>query len=195
MPDDALDNPSSPPAEQPGAGPQADTASSAESAAGAARLLGLAGEQRAGHHVGFDVDHDDVLACGDRRKTVADAHFRITGGLDHDLDRRMTQEGSGVLEHAGGAGLRRLVERAGGKALLLPAAIAQIGLGAIGSEIGQPDHLHAGRAPRLGEEHGAELARADHADADRPTGRRPFEQQTVEVHARSSPWSRPATAL
>ena len=38
--------------------------------------LGLAREQRAGHRVGLDVDHDDVLAVRDRLQRVMDAGAR-----------------------------------------------------------------------------------------------------------------------
>ena len=49
----------------------------------AARLLG---QQRSGKHVGFDIDHDNMPAGGDRRAGMSNAGRRRTGRFDNDLD-------------------------------------------------------------------------------------------------------------
>ncbi len=66
---------------------------------------------------------------------------------------------------------------------LLPAGQLQLRAGAGGVEIGHADDVHPVRAARLGEEHRAELARADDGDGDRLAGGFPFEKQSVQVHA------------
>src|SRR5262249_58040395 len=49
-------------------------------------------------------------------------------------------------------------------------------------EMGARHDVHPAGQARLGEKHGAELARADEADGDRPAGSLPFKQHGVEIH-------------
>ena len=51
-----------------------------------ARLLR---QQRPGKHVGFDIDHHDMPAGGDRRAGMGNAGRRRTGRLDNDLGLRI----------------------------------------------------------------------------------------------------------
>ena len=49
-------------------------------------------------------------------------------------------------------------------------------------QVGNPQDLHPRGEPRLGQEHGAELAGPDEADPDGELLFRPFEQHSVEIH-------------
>jgi hypothetical protein len=60
----------------------------------------------------------------------------------------------------------------------------QLALGAIDGEIRDTDHMHAARAVRLRQEHGAELSRADQANRHRPAGGLTLEQLGMEIHGR-----------
>jgi hypothetical protein len=71
-----------------------------------------------------------------------------------------------VLADVGGAGFERFVERGGLRALCLPAHAREVGPRRGRREVGDARQMHAGRARDLRQVHGAELARADQADAD-----------------------------
>src|SRR5262245_61886267 len=80
------------------------------------------------------------------------------------------------------AALERVAERGRGNRRVAPAGGAQLAQGARDVEIRDSDDVHAAGQPGLGQEHGAELARSDQADGDRPAGGLPLEQHGVEIH-------------
>src|SRR5467141_3278153 len=49
----------------------------------------LSGQERTGEHVGFYIDHDNVLAGSDRCAGMGNPGGRATGRLDNDLDLRI----------------------------------------------------------------------------------------------------------
>jgi hypothetical protein len=119
----------------------------------------------------------------DRGERVADAGLGHPGRLDDHLDLRTGDQRRRIVAHMGAAGLVRLGVRARRVGLRVPAGGAQLVACPRHIEIGNADHVHAGRAAHLGEEHGAELAGADQPDGDRAAGRGAFEELGVQVHA------------
>ncbi len=73
---------------------------------------------------------------------------------------------SRVVEHAGGARLHGAGETGGGVLLLRPADALQRSPRLADIEIGNADHMQPLDALRLRQDHRAELARPDNADAD-----------------------------
>jgi hypothetical protein len=136
-----------------------------------AGLLRLTRQQRAGEHVGLHVDHDDVFAFPDSAARVRDAGGRVAGGFDDDLHIGAGDHRHGVVGDAGG-----------GDPVLGPADGAAGGTGPVGGEIGDRGDVQPGSGGDLGEEHGAEFAGADQADADRTAGGETLLQEGVQVH-------------
>ena len=120
----------------------------------------LLGQQRPGQHIGLDIDHDDVLAGGDRGPGMDDAGRRAAGRLDDHLD----------IGIGAGLGARR-DEPGAGDARRIPADRAAGVARPLGVEIGDHRDLDARHGRHLVEEHRAELAGADQPDPDRPSGR------------------------
>jgi hypothetical protein len=84
----------------------------------------------------------------------------------HDLGGRVRNGRHDIVGHARGRTRPgRLVQRGGGVALRLPSDPRERAACAVGGEIGHREDVDAGRAPRLGKVHGAELAgtHEDHA--------------------------------
>ena len=137
-----------------------------------ARGFGFACQQRAGQHVGFDVDHDDVFSFRDRLAGVRYAGGGVARGLHDDLH---------VM---GFHHLHRVVGKAGGgDAGFVPTHPAACLARPIRSEVGDRRDLQAGRRRHLRQEHRPELARADQSDTHWFAGFRPLLEQPVEVHA------------
>ena len=130
-------------------------------------LGGAAGQQRAGEHVGLDVDHHDVLAVLAGPKGVADAGGRAAGGVDHDVHERAGDQRVGVVGDAGRAGRARPPpgSRAAKRASSQPTRRSACAR-PVRRQVGHGDQVDAGRARRLRQVHRAELAGADQADAD-----------------------------
>ena len=107
-----------------------------------------------------------MLARLDRRQRMAHAGDRMAGGLDDAVDALEAAQRAGIVGDMGGARVEGLAKRARTVARHVPADPVQRGprLGDI--EIGNAEHVVAGKAFRLGQDHRAELARADQADAD-----------------------------
>ena len=84
----------------------------------------------------------------------------------------------------GRARLVRIVERFGRVSGIRPAGGLELAAGARHVEIGDARDMQAARQPRLRQEHGAELAGADHANGHRPAGRFALKQFGMEVHRR-----------
>ena len=108
-----------------------------------AGLFGPAGEQGAGQGVGFDVDHDDVLAGIDAEKRVADAGGGIAGGVDDDLDAAGRDHRRGVVADVGAAAPQGLGDRGCGVLFGAPAGGGQVGAGVVGAQVGDGDDLQA----------------------------------------------------
>ena len=134
--------------------------------------LRLARQQGASEDVGLHVDHDDVLALGDCASGMRDAGRGVAGGFDRDVD-------VGGCEHRHGV----VGETGGGDALLGPADAAAGVAGLVGKQVGDGGDGQAGCGRHLRQEHRAELARADQADAD---GAFPLLQQAKQVHGAGS---------
>ena len=147
-----------------------------------ARLRGLLRQQRPAVGVGLDRHHHHVLAVGERRQRVLDRGHRVAGGLDHDVDRRMRHQRLPVLRNVGAAVLERRIERRRLVALGLPADPLQVPLRVGGRQVGDAGQVHPRRVGNLCDVHGAELARADHPDANRIFAS--LQQLRVEIHGR-----------
>ena len=147
-----------------------------------AGVLRLAREQRAGKDIGLHIDHDDVLAVRDGLERVSDAGLGNAGCLNDDLDAGKRNERLGVGGDVQAPSLQCVAERRRGECFGGPAGARQLAARASDIEVGDADHMHALRAPRLREEHGAELAGADQADRHRPAGRCALQQLRVQVH-------------
>ena len=89
------------------------------------------------------------------------------GALHDHVDGRVAHQRFPVVTDVGGAVAHGGIQAGRLDALRLPADAGQVALRGGGREIGDADQLHAGRARDLGQVHGAELAGADQADADR----------------------------
>ena len=142
----------------------------------------LAGQDRAGDGVGFDIDHDDVLAVLDRFQREADAGAGIARCLDDDLDSGMGDERIGIVGDVRRAVLECVLDRGGRILLLRPAGELQLRAGARGVEVGDADDVHAVGVAGLREEHRSELSGPDDRDRDRPSGRFPFQEHMMQVH-------------
>ena len=118
----------------------------------------------------------------DRREGVSQAGAGISGRLDQHVEAGGRDQRAGVvakMRAARGQGLAEI----GGKLLLGPARALQRAPRPRWIQVGDAEHVQTRGQTRLGEEHGAELATADQADAHRPTGRAALRQQTVQIHA------------
>jgi len=155
-----------------------------------ARLGGLAREQRAAERVGLDGHHHHVLAVAERGERVLDRRERVARRFDDDVDRGMRHQRLPVVRDVRARFLDRSIQRRSAVALGVPAHALQIPPGVLRREIGDAGEVHAGRVRHLRDVHGAELARADDADAQRLALRRALTKLRVEIHAAfSSPWS------
>ena len=119
----------------------------------------LAGEQRAGERIGFDIDHDDVFFRIDRLDRMRNAGRRIACRFDHHFDALVID---GVAPALGETRAR--------DAGLIPADVAARRLGALGIEIGDHRDFDAGDRRHLRQKHRAEFSGADQPDADRLAG-------------------------
>jgi hypothetical protein len=123
-----------------------------------------------------------VPAVLDAREGVADAGGGGAGRLDDDIQAVRSNQGGGVVGQAGGAGLQGGGERRRGNPLRRPVRAAA-GFPRPGHvEVCNAEHVQPRREERLGQEHGAELPRADQADADRGPLLGPLKQHAVQVH-------------
>ena len=151
-----------------------------------ARLARAAREQRPRQGVGLDVDHDDVLAVPDRGQGELDAGRGVAGGLDDEVDSGVPDDGERIVGDEGRAGLQGLAQGRGGELLLRPADAGEPLAGARRHQVGEACEVHARRQAHLGEEHGAELAGPDLADANGPIRGGELLQQARERHGPSS---------
>ncbi len=122
----------------------------------------------------------------ERRQRVAHPGARIAGRLDQHVEAAAPISAMRVVAEVGAAVRQRRPQVGRGELLRGPAGRQQRAPRPRRLEIGHAQDVQAGRMARLSEEHGAELAGADHADPDRLAGRGPARQQTVQVHARPS---------
>ena len=135
----------------------------------------LLGEQWPGQHIGFDIDHDDVLVGCDRCARMGNARRRTAGRLDNDLD-------PGI-----GAGLNaRCDERGSCDPGRIPANGPAGVTGPLRVEIGNDRDLHARHRRRLVQKHRAELAGADQRDPHRPAPGGALLRQAVKAHGPTS---------
>src|SRR3712207_1675488 len=74
-------------------------------------------QEGAAEHVGFDVDHDEVLAAVDGGERVPDAGDRMARRLDDALDLVASGERARVVQDAGPAGLDGVAQARGAVAL------------------------------------------------------------------------------
>ncbi len=124
----------------------------------------------------------------DRSERVADAGRRDAGCLDHDLKAVGGDQFRPAFDDAGAAAASRLVPTLGGEPRFGVAGGAQGAAGALGAEIGDAKQVQPGQPLNLAQEHRAELARADQADAQRIARLRPLRQdlQELTVHRPAS---------
>ncbi len=123
-----------------------------------------------------------MLAVLDRLERQADAGFRIAGRLDDDVDVRERDQRLGVRREMSSPRLDGVGERGRRVRFRRPARRLELTARAVEIEIGEADEMQAGRHPRLGQKHRAELAGADQSDPDRPAGGLPLHQHGVEIH-------------
>ena len=121
------------------------------------RAFRLPRQRNTREHVGFNIDHHDVLALGDRASRVRDAGGGVAGRLHRDLDI--------TGEHRS----RIVGEVSGGDAFLGPANTAAGLARPIRCQVGNRNDLDSWRGWHLRQEHGAEFPRPDQPDAHRPT--------------------------
>ena len=114
------------------------------------------------------------------------ARRRIAGGIDHQLDRFLAEQGLDIVGNPGAARPDRRGEIPRRMALRRPADTRQIFAGGPGVQIGDGGDVNARRADRLGKEHRGELAAAENADPDRVVLRLAFPEESVKVHAARS---------
>ncbi len=114
---------------------------------------------------------------------MADAGPGVAGSLDHHVEVLARQQSLGVVAHIGRARGGRGVERGGGVTFRRPAGLRQRRARVLGVQVGDGEQVHPGGAARLGQEHGAELAGPDEADAQGPALLGPPHELTMEVHA------------
>ena len=151
--------------------------------AGRGRALG---QQRAAEGVGLDRDHDHALAVLEGFQRMLDGGDRIAGRFDDDVDLGMADQGAPVVGEMGVAVAARLGERGGRRDLGLPAQPRQVLPRARRREIGDAQKMDAGRGRDLRQIHRAELAGADHADAQRLAFGGARQKHAMETHCCSS---------
>ena len=138
--------------------------------AGLARFLG---QQRAGQHVGLDIDHDDMLAGRNRRAGMPDADGRIAGRFHHDVHRAAGNRAHAVIGEGGSR-----------DPLCIPADGAAGFAGAVAIEIDDDGHFKSRRVRHLRQKHRAEFSGADQRDANRLAGRKAGVEEAMKVHER-----------
>jgi len=135
-----------------------------------ARAARLVGQQWTGQHIGFDIDHDDVLAGSNRRACVTNPDGRISGRFHDHFD---------VC-----AGRSRSIFREcrGGDPRGIPADCAASLARTLRIEIDNDGHFKAGRMRHLREKHRAELAGADQGHADGFSRRVALFEKVMQIH-------------
>src|SRR3954468_12386316 len=113
-----------------------------------------------------------MFAAVDGRERMPDAGDRMTRRLDDALDPVEGRERARIVEHAGLAGLEGVAQACGAVALGGPADAVERGARPGDVEIGDAHDVEARKALGLRQEHRAELAGADQADANRAATRR-----------------------
>ena len=136
--------------------------------AGLARLFC---EQRPRQHVGFDIDHDDMLARRNRRAGVPDADGGIAGRFHHHI-HGAAGDGAGAVVGECRRGDPRLVPADGAAGFARALAV----------DIDDDGHLEPRRVRHLRQEHRAEFAGADQRDAHRFAGGAAGIEEVGEVH-------------
>ncbi len=138
--------------------------------AGLPRLLG---QQRPGQHIGFDIDHDDMLAGVNRSAGMGDPGGGMPGRLDHHLN---------IMAGAGSAAVVRKLCR--GDQLRVPANAGAGRPRADRIEVGDHGDFQSGRMRDLGKKHRPELASPDQRDAHGFAGGMAPCQEREEIHGR-----------
>src|SRR3954447_23071440 len=108
-----------------------------------------------------------MFAAVDGRERMPDAGDRMTRRLDDALDLVAGRERVRIVEHAGLAGLEGVAQACGAVALGGPADAGERGAGFADVEIGDAHDVEARNALGLRQQHRAELAGADQANANR----------------------------
>ncbi len=147
--------------------------------AGLGRALG---EQGAAKGVGLDRHHDHALAVAERFQRVLDRGNRIAGRFDDHVDLGMGNQRPPVVGQEGVAVAPRLGEGPRRRHFGLPAEPCQVLARPRRREVGDAQQVDTRRGRDLAEIHGAELAGADQADAQRLGRSRALEQHAMQVH-------------
>ena len=116
--------------------------------------LGFARQQRPGQHVGLDVHHDDVLALAHGLPGMGHARRRVSGCLDHHVNVVRRNQGAAVPNKPGA---RHTLRFPADRSADVPRPLRV--------EVGNHADRQAFRGRHLRQEHRAELAGADQADA------------------------------
>jgi hypothetical protein len=103
-------------------------------------------------------------------------------------DRRTGDQRVGIIGEVSCARPDGIVERRRRKGVLAPLGGAQLRAGAREVEIGKRDKMHAARAAKLRQEHGAELAGTDQADCHRAAFGLPLQQHGRQIHRWFTCW-------
>ena len=148
-----------------------------------ARLLGFFCEQRPAERIRLNGHHHHVLAVSKGGERMLDRRDRIAGGFDDDLHRRMRDERTPILRDVRPPLLQRHFQGRSGVVFLPPAHALQAGPCIRGRKVRDTDQMHTRRLRHLRDVHGAEFARADHADPQRLALRFALLELCVQIHA------------
>ena len=139
-------------------------------------------QQRPGQHVGLNIDHYDVAALLERLQRMPDAGSGVAGRLNDHVQARRSNHRQRVTGDMAAAGRIGLFKTAGGILLRRPMHMGERFLGPRHVQIGHGHHMQAARAVGLGQKHGAELASANDANAQRIASIGTSGQEAGEVH-------------
>src|SRR5260221_2039904 len=147
--------------------------------------LGAARQQRPRQRIGFDVDHDNMLAVGDGAKCVMNSRAWHASRLNNDFDLWIGDQSSRIVGDKSRSLLMRIGKRCGTEQFIRPSRALELAARARNVEIGYAGKVHASRQPHLRHEHGTELTSTNKAYSHRPAVRLPFDELGMKVHARN----------
>ncbi len=133
-------------------------------------FLCLLGQDRSAHHIGLDVDHDDILAVLDRHQRMAHTGQRVACRLNDAFDALEGAEVGRAVGDESPPGIHRISEGRRRMLDIFPARARQ-GLADLGDiKIGNGHNVIARDFAGLRQNHRAKFACPDQADADGLSG-------------------------